>query len=120
MNKKHIAIGLFITFILSILSQSLDSDARSRRRSKRSSYSSRSYSRSHSSRRCTSCRRNSAGKIKRSSSARTTFKKRTGHPKGRKGYVIHHNTPLYKGGSDTPSNMRWVSKEEHKRLHRKR
>ena len=77
---------------------------------------SRSYKRSY----CSSCKRTKSGKIYRSSSAKNEFKKKSGYAKGRNGYVIHHKTPLSKGGSDTPGNMQWVSKEEHKRIHRKR
>src|SRR5262245_7787967 len=47
------------------------------------------------------------GKIKRSASARSEFMKRTGYPKGRKGYVVDHVVPLECGGPDVPSNMQW-------------
>src|SRR5215813_2196157 len=35
-------------------------------------------------------KRNRNGKIKRSASARADFMRRTGYPKGRKGYVVDH------------------------------
>jgi hypothetical protein len=59
--------------------------------------------------------RDSHGKIKRSSEARTTFKKQSGYPHGRKGYVIDHKVPLAKGGCDCPSNMQWQTKEDAKK-----
>lgn len=35
------------------------------------------------------------------------FKKSTGYPKGRKGYVIDHVCPLACGGKDAIENMQW-------------
>ena len=55
-------------------------------------------------------RRDSHGKIARSSKAKDEFKKRTGYPHGRPGYVIDHVVPLSRGGSDSPGNMQWQSK----------
>ena len=40
--------------------------------------------------------------------------KQSGYNHGRKGYVIDHIVPLYKGGCDCPSNMQWQTKEEAK------
>ena len=59
--------------------------------------------------------RDSHGKIKRSSKATYEFKKQTGYPKGRKGYVIDHIVPLKKGGCDCPANMQWQTKEDAKK-----
>lgn len=65
---------------------------------------------------CTSCARDSKGRIKRTSSARTAFQK--AHPcpsTGKKsgscpGYVIDHKVPLKRGGADQPSNMQWQTR----------
>src|SRR5262245_30769195 len=59
-------------------------------------------------------KRSSNGRIKRSASARTTFMRRTGYPKGRKGYVVDHIIPLECGGADAPSNMQWQTVQEAK------
>ena len=69
------------------------------------------HSSSHRSTYSTSAPRDSHGRIKRSSSARNEFKKETGYPHGRPGYVIDHVVPLSMGGADAPSNMQWQTKE---------
>src|SRR5262245_15703856 len=58
--------------------------------------------------------RGSNGRIKRSASARADFMRRTGYPKGRKGYVVDHIIPLECGGADIPSNMQWQTVQEAK------
>jgi len=75
------------------------------------SYSYKSHPRSHKSSYCSSCPRDIHGRINRSTIARKEFMKQTGYPHGRKGYVIDHVPPLKKGGSDSPSNMQWQTKE---------
>lgn len=45
--------------------------------------------------------------IHRSHAATDAFKRETGYPNGRPGYVIDHIVPLKRGGSDTPANMQW-------------
>ena len=55
----------------------------------------------------TSVRRDKNGRIARSESAKRQFKKQTGYPNGRPGYVIDHIVPLKKGGCDCPANMQW-------------
>ena len=67
---------------------------------------------SHTSRYTTGVKRDSHGHIKRSEKARKEFMKQTGYPHGRKGYVIDHIVLLKRGGSDTPDNMQWQTKEE--------
>jgi hypothetical protein len=59
--------------------------------------------------------RDSHGRIKRSEEATDQFKRETGYPKGRPGYVIDHIIPLKRGGPDTPSNMQWQTIEDAKR-----
>jgi hypothetical protein len=54
--------------------------------------------------------RDAHGAIKRDPKATTAFKRQTGYPKGRPGYVIDHKVPLKRGGADRPSNMQWQSK----------
>jgi len=96
-----------------------------------SSHSSRSSTRSRSSsskprntstkprkssipKKSTVAKRSSSRKIKRSASARADFMRRTGYPKGRKGYVVDHIVPLECGGPDVPSNMQWQTVQEAK------
>src|SRR5262245_59438880 len=58
--------------------------------------------------------RDANGQIKRRSSAKKEFMKNRGYPKERKGYVLHHITPLECGGADVPSNMQWQTVQEAK------
>ena len=58
--------------------------------------------------------RDSHGKIKRSESAKKTFLKEHGYTRVPKGYEVDHRVPLWKGGSDSPSNMQLLTKEQHK------
>jgi len=97
------------------------------RSSSRSSSSHRSYgarSRRSSTIKCYGCARDNRGHIKRSQRAVHSF--RSAHPcpaTGRTrgacpGYQVDHRVPLYQGGSDAPSNMQWLSTEQHKAKHR--
>lgn len=72
-----------------------------------------SHSSYHTSR-CSSCIRTSRGRILRNSSSIKSFKRQTGYPHGRKGYVIDHIIPLCAGGLDAPSNMQWQTLAESK------
>lgn len=78
------------------------------------SHSARSYSGGHHGgrRAAVGVPRDSHGKIKRSETAKDEFKKETGYPHGRPGYVVDHITPLARGGADSPGNMQWQTKEE--------
>jgi len=66
--------------------------------------------------RCSSCSRNSHGRIQRSSVSKQHFKQQhpcpaTGRSSGPcKGYVIDHVKPLACGGSDSPHNMQWQTR----------
>lgn len=63
--------------------------------------------------RCWYCQRDRSGRIRRSSSARTAFRKSHPCPSTLRtrgacpGYVIDHIRPLKRGGPDSPSNMQW-------------
>jgi hypothetical protein len=65
---------------------------------------------------CTSCARNSKGRIARSATAKHTFQKSHPCPSTGKatgacpGYVIDHVQPLKRGGADAPGNMQWQTK----------
>lgn len=54
----------------------------------------------------------------RSAAAIYQFKKQTGYPDGRPGYVVDHIIPLCAGGPDTPENMQWQSIEDAKKKDR--
>ena len=55
--------------------------------------------------------RDDYGRIKRNSAAVREFKKLTGYPHGRLGYVIDHIVPLKRGGCDSVENMQWQTIE---------
>jgi len=78
------------------------------------SYNLHSYKTHYSRGYCTTCARSSEGKIKRSESAKKNFLKSKGYNSIPAGYQVDHVTPLYKGGSDTPSNMQLIPTEVHK------
>jgi len=80
-----------------------------------SSHSTRHSYRSRSSY-CTTCARDSHGRIRRNPEARREFMKQhpcpsTGKTSGRcPGYVVDHVQALKHGGADAPSNMQWQTK----------
>lgn len=50
----------------------------------------------------------------RSHTAVEQFKKLSGFPHGRPGFVVDHVLPLCAGGPDTPANMQWQRRAESK------
>ena len=66
---------------------------------------------------CSSCSRNSTGRISRNPAAKRSFERTNPCPStgrtsgGCPGYLVDHVTPLKRGGADTPSNMQWQTKE---------
>ena len=57
-------------------------------------------------------KRDKNGKIIRSQAAINRFKKLTGYPHGRPGYIIDHIIPLKDGGCDCPENMQWQTLDD--------
>ncbi len=70
----------------------------------------------HRAQRCTTCTRDSKGRIARSRTATRDFQKShpcpsTGRTSGAcNGFVIDHVVPLKRGGADSPGNMQWQTK----------
>ncbi len=97
--------------------------ARSGSRSARSSSHStaaRGGSSTRRSHKCISCARDSRGRIKRNPKAVQSFRRKnpcpaTGKTRGAcPGYQVDHRSPLSKGGADDPSNMQWLTTQQHK------
>ncbi len=65
--------------------------------------------------RCAECPRDSRGRIARSASEVRRFKRMTGYPHGRPGWVVDHVVPLKRGGCDCVSNMQWQTREDARR-----
>jgi hypothetical protein len=61
-----------------------------------------------------SVKRDSKGRIIRSEEAKQDFLKSRGLKRVPPGYQVDHKTPLWAGGSDTPSNMQLLTNEQHK------
>jgi hypothetical protein len=51
-------------------------------------------------------------RAERSAAARQAFERQTGYANGRPGYLVEHIVPLSCGGTDTPSNMEWLTLAE--------
>lgn len=72
---------------------------------------------------CLTCERDRHGRIKRSEGAKRRFQQSNPCPLtgktsgGCPGYQIDHKVPLSKEGADTPSNMQWLTDEQHKAKH---
>jgi hypothetical protein len=64
--------------------------------------------------RCSTCPRDAHGRILRSAKAVREFKRLTGFPLGRPGWVVDHIKPLECGGKDAPANMQWQTVQEAK------
>ena len=55
--------------------------------------------------------RTDSGRIARSQTAKKSFMRQSGYPRGRQGYVVDHIAPLKRGGCDEPRNMQWQTIE---------
>ena len=73
-----------------------------------------SYGPGHESVRCAGCARDARGRIERSHVAVEEFERTHPCPGNRSDYIVDHIVPLKRGGSDTPDNMQWQTKEEAK------
>ncbi len=67
----------------------------------------KSASHKHAAKRCSTCARNSHGRIHGRAKARQEFMRMTGHSHGWPGHVVDHKVALECGGTDAPSNMQW-------------
>jgi 5-methylcytosine-specific restriction endonuclease McrA len=108
---------LIALLLAAVLGPAADARASSSSRSSRSASGSKRTTKSKPrSSRCTTCARDSKGRIARSATAKRDFQKShpcpsTGKTTGAcKGYVIDHVVPLKRGGADAPSNMQWQTK----------
>ena len=68
----------------------------------------------HSSRYCSTCARDSRGRIQRSSSERMKFLRSHGLTHTPPGMQVDHIVPLAKGGADTTANMQLIPKDSAK------
>jgi hypothetical protein len=118
MHRLIIALLLLTALVPFADARGRSSGSRSRASRTASSRSLRSKVRSsrRSSTRCTSCARDSHGRIARSSTAKHQFQKSHPCPANGKttgacpGYLIDHVVPLKRGGADASGNMQWQTK----------
>ena len=68
----------------------------------------------HSRKHATFSSRAAHARTSRHRAAAQAFRRQTGYPHGRRGYVVDHFTPLACSGADTPSNMQWQTLAEAK------
>ena len=102
--KRTFVLFIGLSFIAALFTAPDFADARSRSGSSRRAR--HSYTSSHINA-TSGVKRDRQGRIKRNSEKRQQFLDQTGYPDGRKGYVVDHVKPLYRGGADAPSNMQW-------------
>ena len=118
MNRIALALLLIIMVVPVADARGRTSTSSHRRNNSRSTRAPKikAPSTRHRAARCTTCTRDSKGRIARRWTATRDFQK--AHPcpsTGRttaacKGYVIDHVVPLKRGGADAPSNMQWQTK----------
>ncbi len=87
---------------------------RSAPKSKSTSYTPSKSSKSYTTSSALGVKRDSEGRIERSSKAKKEFLKSKGYDNVPEGYEVDHIIPLYKGGADEPSNMQLLPKDVHK------
>jgi hypothetical protein len=111
----RIVLALLLAALVAPAADARGRTSSSRSSSTRSTRTAKPKARSapRSTTKCTSCARDSKGRIARSATARHAFQKShpcpsTGKTTGAcKGYVIDHVVPLKRGGADAPGNMQW-------------
>jgi len=116
--KKLLSAFALVLLLVALAPAQTTSSAHNRSTSKAraSTPKSRSIGAHTRSTKCTSCARDSNGRIKRSKVAADSF--RRSHPcpstgktsGGCPGYLIDHVVPLKRGGPDEPSNMQWQTR----------
>ncbi len=104
---KLVWLAPFLTLALLPAADAASSGSNSGHSSSGHSKSHKSASHKHASKKCSTCARDSHGRIVRSEKAKHDFMGQTGYPHGRPGYVVDHIKPLECGGTDVPANMQW-------------
>lgn len=112
--------ALALTLPAAALARSSHSGSHSSHSSSKSHSSSSSGKHHKSSSKCSTCTRDSHGKIKRDPEMKRQFEQAhpcpsTGKTSGKcPGYVVDHVKPLACGGADAPANMQWQTKADAK------